>query len=478
MKLGIIVPYRARPTHLRKFKEYIETYFNDKDISYHLIIVEQNDNLPFNRGKLLNIGFEQALKKRCEYVVFHDIDMLPVDVDYSASDVPIHLATNFEGGKQEVWDTYFGGVTIFPIDSFKKVNGYSNEYWGWGFEDDDLLLRLTEQQIGTDFSVHKSEKEYNSGLYIHGDESYIQCYNTIDIENSFTIHCTFKPDEIIPEYNKPFDEYCVWSLPGWDTTISYSSFNRYKFECWDTEKECYSITSEHSPPKLTRITVTYDRSTRVLVMYQDGEEVGRKVIPRKLLNTDTQFFYIGTGVPRRKGDIKGYRGLVKDFAYWNVGLSGNEVMELHENHGVNYLTNTGQYSSCENLKIYYDFKHLLLERQWEYEHGKVIDLVNHQEERFWPKTFNCIPRTEMENEDIKVNKPFRRPSTFKLLKHAPTGYNAGRWKTESTRLNQIKFFDQIRNNKSNLLEDGLTTLHYEIVEEKNVRNYLHLKVTL
>ena len=90
MKLGVIVPYRGRPTQLRKFKDHIKDYLRKSNISYQLIVVEQMDDLPFNRGKLLNIGFN-ALKKRCDYVVFHDVDMLPLRVDYSPSDVPIHL---------------------------------------------------------------------------------------------------------------------------------------------------------------------------------------------------------------------------------------------------------------------------------------------------------------------------------------------------------------------------------------------------
>ena len=56
MKLGVIVPYRKRPGHLRKFRQSIESYLKDQD--YELIVVEQADDLPFNRGKLLNIGFE------------------------------------------------------------------------------------------------------------------------------------------------------------------------------------------------------------------------------------------------------------------------------------------------------------------------------------------------------------------------------------------------------------------------------------
>jgi len=66
MKLGVIVPYRKRPGHLRKFRESIESYLKDQD--YELIVVEQNDDLPFNRGKLLNIGFQQAIRNQCDYV--------------------------------------------------------------------------------------------------------------------------------------------------------------------------------------------------------------------------------------------------------------------------------------------------------------------------------------------------------------------------------------------------------------------------
>ena len=33
-------------------------------------------------------------------------------------------------------------MTAFTEESFKKINGYSNEYWGWGGEDDDISHRM------------------------------------------------------------------------------------------------------------------------------------------------------------------------------------------------------------------------------------------------------------------------------------------------------------------------------------------------
>ena len=96
MKLGIVVPYRSRESHLNKFNDATEKYLKSKNIDFEIIIVEQTDDKPFNRGKLLNVGYIKAKALGCDYVVFHDVDMLPMDVDYSYSEVPLHLATHFE----------------------------------------------------------------------------------------------------------------------------------------------------------------------------------------------------------------------------------------------------------------------------------------------------------------------------------------------------------------------------------------------
>jgi predicted glycosyltransferase involved in capsule biosynthesis len=36
----------------------------------------------------------------------------------------------------------FGGAGAFKKKDFEEVNGFSNKFWGWGGEDDDLYQRL------------------------------------------------------------------------------------------------------------------------------------------------------------------------------------------------------------------------------------------------------------------------------------------------------------------------------------------------
>ena len=87
------------------------------------------------------------------------------------------------------------------------------------------------------------------------------------------------------------------------------------------------------------------------------------------------------------------------------------------------------------------------------------------------KTFNSIERKE-------ISIPARRQSKFKMLKHETTGYFYGTWKSESTRLNQIRFYNQIRNNETNLANDGLTSLHFKGVSKTEQDNYTFISVEL
>lgn len=35
----------------------------------------------------------------------------------------------------------FGGISAMTSEHYEKLNGFSNDYWGWGGEDDDVSTR-------------------------------------------------------------------------------------------------------------------------------------------------------------------------------------------------------------------------------------------------------------------------------------------------------------------------------------------------
>lgn len=139
MKLSICVPYRNREAHLRKFIPYMKEYLKGYD--YEILVVEQTQEKPFNRGALANIGF---LLTNSHTFCIHDVDMLPELANYEIPhlfDVS-HVATNIEQfGYKMPYKDYIGGVTVFKREAFRKINGFNNLYFGWGAEDDDLNNR-------------------------------------------------------------------------------------------------------------------------------------------------------------------------------------------------------------------------------------------------------------------------------------------------------------------------------------------------
>ena len=42
------------------------------------------------------------------------------------------------------WLGITGGVMAFTQPQYEAVNGFSNEYWGWGCEDDDMFVRIVD----------------------------------------------------------------------------------------------------------------------------------------------------------------------------------------------------------------------------------------------------------------------------------------------------------------------------------------------
>lgn len=141
--MALVVPYRNRKEHLEKFIPYISEYLHKQNISFEIIIVEQDEKTPFNRAKLMNIGALQA-SQETKYFVFHDVDLLPENIDYRYCNHSLKLFTFIkmeDGEYREYKQTNFGGATLVPRDILIDINGFSNSYWQRGSEDDDFLMR-------------------------------------------------------------------------------------------------------------------------------------------------------------------------------------------------------------------------------------------------------------------------------------------------------------------------------------------------
>ena len=144
VKLGIVVPYRDRAEHLAVFVPHLRNFFaRQPDFSVRVLISEQVQGRSFNRGFMNNVGFE-VLAPEIDYVCFHDVDLLPEVADYRGSHWPAMLISRglHPSLAPAVIRQLFSAVVMMNKTQFSDANGFSNNYWGWGFEDVDLRERL------------------------------------------------------------------------------------------------------------------------------------------------------------------------------------------------------------------------------------------------------------------------------------------------------------------------------------------------
>jgi hypothetical protein len=470
-KLGVIIPYRDRYQHLVNFKNTIIKYLKSKSIDFELIVVEQDDGTTFNRGKLLNIGFLEAEKLKCDYVVFHDVDMIPLDVDYSYSNIPLHLATNFittSKTKRVVFDEYFGGVTLFPMQLFRRINGYSNEYWGWGFEDNDLLYRCKTFGIPLDKMEIPNVGGNTAALKFNGVNAYVKSKNVINVRRPLTIFVSFYPNETVLDHTKEEDIYTVLGIPGYDLTISYNSYKRYSFNIFDTDNTPLYINTDIKPNYKTNIVITLNPKTKHISMYQDGEFVKRILYRSPPINYIKEpYFYLGAASPDRNGDEKWYNGIINSVAIFNDVLEDEEIREISTNKYFGLTQNFGEYKSAHSIKLHYDAKFI--------KGYKLMDLSGNGNDG---DIVNCEIVGYSVDDTKLINVPFRRKSTFKLMEHDENGYMDNGWKNKTTRYNQLRFENEVSKRHLDVIHDGLNNCEYKEHSKVKVKNQTHIVVGL
>ncbi|XP_068213163.1 uncharacterized protein [Palaemon carinicauda] len=150
-KVAVVLPYRDRLHHLIILLSWLHPILRRQQLEYTIYVAEQAGNATFNKGSIMNAGFMEAWQRsNANCFVFHDVDLLPEDDRnmYSCPPQPRHLSVGVDTlGYKLPYFLLVGGVLSVRGDHFLRLNGYSNMYWGWGGEDDDMGYRIKQSGL-------------------------------------------------------------------------------------------------------------------------------------------------------------------------------------------------------------------------------------------------------------------------------------------------------------------------------------------
>ena len=257
-KLLIVVPYRDRKKHLDIFLKHIKDFFienkTNNSLEIKIIIIEQSEKKKFNLGAINNIGFLLE-ENYLDYICINNVDFLPVNADFTYADAPTSLIS--EGFDKHPIDPEnndpnlrnwvlnqtkqpFHGSIFIPKEIFKKVNGYSNRYWGWGFEDLDMKMRLDINNILISYRMGVYIPLFHKNLGLSLEKMYSE---KIDIKKDIFV----KEDKIksfqvklVPTFDSEKNEKIYkefWSNKKNDKDLKKDGYNQTLYKI--LEKEIY-----------------------------------------------------------------------------------------------------------------------------------------------------------------------------------------------------------------------------------------------
>lgn len=431
-KLGVIVPFRDRYQHLDEFLPHIEKFLSDQDIDYRIIVIEQDNAQAFNRGKLCNIGFLEAVNRGCDYVIFHDVDMIPIKADYSYSSRVIHLASD-----NLPFNSYFGGITLFPVNIFREINGFPNNYPGWGFEDDNLRLRCIRNNVKFDKILDKLDTPHEKLPLLNGINAYIDIPVSLITVRDFTINISLELNNQVMDINKNVDVYPILSIPGYEFLLSYNSFNCIFLQVFDNNGKFYHLKSKNIDTFSLDIEINYISRIKRLELSINNEIVDSVILETKLYNYGKHNIRLGTNTERSSFIKTG----IKRFLIVSSNETIFEYDCIKDDHAEYRLTNL--YNPNTSGKLYNVY-------------------------------FKSFRRHINPNSYI----PLRRKSKIKRLEHESNGYKDGVWKEQVTRWNQLRFNNEDLHNKHFFKEDGLSNCVYKLHSRRQKKRYIHLVVGL
>ena len=143
MSTILIIPYRDREEHLEYFLKHSRPLLKKYIPDIKIVIVEQVAGKSFNRGLMLNIGFKEV---DGENYFTHDVDINPLE--HTIKDLyNKHIDDNEIMGIYTSQCNTLGGIIKFKRSTFININGFPNNFWGWGCEDKDLQNRAEFKKV-------------------------------------------------------------------------------------------------------------------------------------------------------------------------------------------------------------------------------------------------------------------------------------------------------------------------------------------
>ena len=338
-RLAIIVPYRDRRKQLDIFIPHMDSFLEEKGIDYQIIVAEQRDDRPFNRGKLCNIVFN-TIKDDFDYFCFHDVNLLPLtdDCDYSYPEKPTHLASIVDD-EYIPYEEFIGGVFLINKEHFEQINGFSDEYWGWGYEDNDLLHRMVEKQLPLEnfidiSSVSKNSRYSFEQIYLHNNyirkdlnKITLERNTCIEIETSDSINgLTSKSFSFSIWVNPKHNDYeqFIFTRPPIGFGITYTPEDKFKFTLWDDKNNAYVIEDYRIPNEWYHLCMVYDKDSKEFKAYINGSLIDIKKITT-LEDFKDEWFYIGSDSEKEHC----FTGDISEISFWNTNLNLEDVRTLY-----------------------------------------------------------------------------------------------------------------------------------------------------
>lgn len=176
----LCIPYRDMPGCLRLAVPQVLARATSLG-RFHLLVVEQAPGKRFNLGKLLNVGFDLYRSGGVpdygpgslgDVFIFQPVDCIPQNYQALRRDPSV----DFHGFTWDEPDFY----KLFSVThaTYLEVNGFSNDFWGWGDEDNEMLLRLKIRGARTRLTPieltvlnYKESPDFLAGIAAHHDGS-------------------------------------------------------------------------------------------------------------------------------------------------------------------------------------------------------------------------------------------------------------------------------------------------------------------